>query len=466
MHIAIRSAVTLSLLSAITACSPGGDQIVEDGVFSGELTLANPKAEDGSAYKEYSIELTEGEELNVTMQSNDFDAYIMVHDSDGNSIGEDDDSAGGTNADLTVIAAQAGTYSIYANAFAEDEFGEFILSVKRSIPDNVEGIFSGVLPEIEGKSLASGSYPTHEIAASSGESLDVQLVSGEFDAYVEVRGPDGDVIAEDDDSAGGTNAQVSIPVYDTGIYTVVVKSFEDGEGGPYTVVVRKDAADEGGATALVERFGGELMSWSDRLDNGTPYALHIIDAEAGEELEISMSSNDFDSYLQLWDADETVFAIDDDSGGSLNSRLSFVVPAHGRYVIVANSVGEDATGSYEIMLRRKSIEAEIASGDIEILTGDLTENQEQLADGTSIAAHEIQANAGERLDISMMAGGFDAYLIVFDGQENKLAEDDDSGGGTNARLSMIAPENGTYRVVANSYSSDEGGPYTITVRRY
>ena len=460
-----RILISLPVLIALSACGQNGNVIGEDGVYNGELTLANPKLDDGSAYVTYTIDLEAGEELDLTMQSTEFDSYLHVLDENNDKIGEDDDSAGSSHANLVVIAPSAGTYTILANSFAADEYGEFVLAVRRSAPDGTGDLFTGVLDPVDGKSFDANSYPTHTIEAEAGERLDIRLSSGTFDAYLEVKDSEGNIVGEDDDSAGGTNAQLTLPIHSSDTYTLVVKSFGDGESGPYTLAVRRGSSAAMSGNERVEQFSGQLMDWNDRLEDGTPYALHVIEAQAGEKLEITMASHAFDSYLQLWDENEVVYAQDDDSGGGLNSMLTFLVPANGRYVVVANSVGADATGAYNVTVRRSTLDEEFADGDVEVLRGALTEEQELLADGTPASSHEIEAQAGERLNIAMMAGAFDAYLVVFDPDNTKLSEDDDSGGGTNAQLSLIAPTEGTYRIVANSYSEDATGPYTITVHR-
>jgi hypothetical protein len=43
------------------------------------------------------------------------------------------------------------------------------------------------------------------------------------------------------------------------------------------------------------------------------------------------------------------------------------------------------------------------------------------------------------------------------------AEDDDSGGGLNARITFRAPADGIYRIRATSFNNGRG-PFTLTVR--
>ncbi len=45
-----------------------------------------------------------------------------------------------------------------------------------------------------------------------------------------------------------------------------------------------------------------------------------------------------------------------------------------------------------------------------------------------------------------------------------LARDDDSGGGTNARIVFTVPAAGAYRIIANTYRQGSYGAYTLSVR--
>jgi hypothetical protein len=231
------------------------------------------------------------------------------------------------------------------------------------------------------------------------------------------------------------------------------------------LTVQIDAAGANSRNDETRRFSGQLTRASARLADDTPFDAFAIEAAAGEQLQITMTSDAFDSYLQFQTSDGYTLALDDDSGGGLDSQLTIVTPEAGSYNIIANSVGSDATGAYEITLSRRLLTSLLESGDLEVFRGVLSEGQQMLADGTPMASHTVEARAGERLRVTMTASEFDAYLVVFDGNDEKISEDDDSGGGTNARLSFIAPTDGTYQIVANSFVEGAEGNYMITLER-
>jgi hypothetical protein len=76
---------------------------------------------------------------------------------------------------------------------------------------------------------------------------------------------------------------------------------------------------------------------------------------AGQQIAISMSSANFDTYLYLTSPTKTIAAQDDDGGAGVDSRIPadsgfFTLPASGTYVIEATSFSENNTGAYTLSL--------------------------------------------------------------------------------------------------------------------
>lgn len=71
---------------------------------------------------------------------------------------------------------------------------------------------------------------------------------------------------------------------------------------------------------------------------------------------------------------------------------------------------------------------------------------------------------GRVVTITMTSSSFDTYLYLRDGAGNVIYSDDDSGGGTNSRISYTLPAGawGNYTIEATSYSSGRSGAYTLT----
>ena len=85
--------------------------------------------------------------------------------------------------------------------------------------------------------------------------------------------------------------------------------------------------------------------------------------------------------------------------------------------------------------------------------------------GRFMKAQEVKLSAGVNYAIELKSADFDAYLILEDAQGKKLAEDNDSGGNTNAKIVFRAPRDEAYRIVVLSFNGNETGNYTLTVRK-
>jgi hypothetical protein len=63
------------------------------------------------------------------------------------------------------------------------------------------------------------------------------LTSANFDAYLTLLDPSGNIILVDDNSAGGTNARIISGTLPSGWYVVEASSALPGETGSYTLTV-------------------------------------------------------------------------------------------------------------------------------------------------------------------------------------------------------------------------------------
>lgn len=99
------------------------------------------------------------------------------------------------------------------------------------------------------------------------------------------------------------------------------------------------------------------------------------------------------------------------------------------------------------------------------VTGQLDSTNRTLNDGSYFNAYTFEGVAGERIVIDLVSVDFDAYLILVAPNGQSIAQNDDGGQGTNARISIVLPATGTYQIVANSYRPRETGRYTLTFIR-
>jgi hypothetical protein len=79
---------------------------------------------------------------------------------------------------------------------------------------------------------------------------------------------------------------------------------------------------------------------------------------------------------------------------------------------------------------------------------------------------QFEGSAGERLTATMRSDAFDAFLRLgrtLGGVTDELDRDDDGGGGTDARLRVILPTDGTYLLIAQALDPSGAGPFTLAL---
>ncbi|MBA3854485.1 MAG: hypothetical protein C0503_08725 [Gemmatimonas sp.] len=270
---------------------------------------------------------------------------------------------------------------------------------------------------------------------------------------------------------------------------------------------------------------GSLGRGNILLDDGTPVDVWFYAGTQGESITVTQSSANFDSFLLFGRANAArVIATDDDGGGGLNSRIRSRLPANDTYVIIVNVLGEGSSGSYSLRLdtdRRvsaqepgTSISSDVVRRDAmrvlggaaaaagaggtpnertmpqpssgpmsaaqvfalpvdesrivrmgATVQGSLAASDLKLSDNTFLDVYYFNGFQGDRVSVTLRSRAFDAYLHFGElGAAAAIATDDDSGSGTDARVTVTLPRTGTYVIIANALSAGGAGAYTLEVR--
>ena len=86
---------------------------------------------DRSLYQEHIFQGTVGQRITISLESREFDSYLILLDPDGKKIGENDDASSNTmDSALTVTLPSTGTYRVIANTYDSTGRGQYTLSVR------------------------------------------------------------------------------------------------------------------------------------------------------------------------------------------------------------------------------------------------------------------------------------------------------------------------------------------------
>jgi hypothetical protein len=264
----------------------------------------------------------------------------------------------------------------------------------------------------------------------------------------------------------GLNSRLIFTAPDNADYIIRATPLGAGGEGAYTVALAR--APELAPAQPIEIGGtieGALSEGDGKGASGATADAYRFSGREGQRIRIDMSSDEFDTYVELFDAQHASLAEDDDGGPEgTNSRLTFTLPRTGDYFIEARAFTE-ATGGYVLSL--SEVEPEKAPDVLPFgspIEGEISEADSTDSEDRAFDAFAFSGVAGQRVQAIMRSGDFDTYLqIGRAGPEfEALASDDDGlGEGTDSRLSFTLPEAGDYVLRASPLGADGKGLYAL-----
>jgi hypothetical protein len=328
-------------------------------------------------------------------------------------------------------------------------------------------------------------YKLFTFMGTAGQTVQIDLLSADFDAYLYLKDQSGQTLAHDDDGGGGHNARIIQSLPYTGMYQIYANTVGRTETGAFTLQLRaSDMQAMAQPVGMAQQIpigtsvSGQLMASDPTLTDGSHYKLFTFVGTAGQTVQIDLMSSAFDSYLYLRDQNGRPIAHDDDGGGGLNARIIQQLPYTGTYQIVANTLASGQFGAFTLQLQSAQAAMQPMVTAIPSINslgtiGQVGLNQQVqntlIAGGTSwnnkpIHLYGFQCSAGQPTQIDILSS-WDNYLIVFDPAGTEVAHDDDGGEGLNARLRWTCPTTGLYRLgVTTGLASTTPGAYTLQVQ--
>ncbi len=415
---------------------------------------------------DYVIALETGQAITIDLVSDAFDAFLFVLDANGNEINSNDDGGDGTNSQLTFAAPTGGDYIIRATSFNGTPSGSFILSVSPAaeaqqiaVGERVEGQFTEEL--IFSVDLSAEQCVTIQFGAPQG-GFDARLIG--FD-------PSGVQVFEDDDDGVGPNAYEDFCAMQTGTHRIIATAFgsdvsgpfifEIGQSTPFTVTT-PDGAESNGETIAAT------------LTEST--ADYTVTLAAGQEIQVNVNSDDFDTYAGLIGPDGADLGGDDDGGEDTNSQFFYRAEAPGTYTVQVTSYANAGSGEYTITIVEPVplLPFESANDDapvIEAGVGPTTTNMGTIEQGQQVTGtievgerqlYTVSVQSDTTLTITLESDDFDAYLRL-NQFSFELTNDDNSLSFNNAQIIYTLEFAGEYQITVGSWDDGEGGSYTLTV---
>ena len=258
-------------LVVLLACVPV--VAAQDVLFSTEdrFDAEDPRGPDGGPRVSYQVGVEAGMLVEVIARSTAVDTYIEARFPDGGTVENDDYD--GRNAGFLRRITTSGVMEIAVSPLFGDEEGPYEVIVRRAGPYETISAgdrISGELTDDRPGARAA----RYQLIGEPGTSVVVDLISDDFDTYLQITDSRGQEYSNDD---GGEmfNSRLSYDFSEAEPVTVVATSLGGDETGRYQLIVSERV------TTVEAEYRGALEDGDERAYDGTLYDLYEYTGSAG-----------------------------------------------------------------------------------------------------------------------------------------------------------------------------------------
>ncbi len=464
------------------------------GTFIAGLQSNQLRPGDFSAPEERHVYTFEGRarqyvQAQVVRLSGEVDPVIHLFDPNGIEIATDDDSGGNNGALLRNIPlvedgiyslqvwgrGLAGTYQIsllmteLALAVTPTFVAQPTLTPIPDIPTpTLKAAVSGenlfdhlpVLGNIE----RPGDFDRYPVTVAQGQVLTIGLTlppDSTLRPVIEVYDPEGSLVARATPANSNARGDALIPALLTaqsGAYVVFVSGERDSIGA-YIISYGDGVSHQDVVHGVItpdQVYAGDLPKRGLR-------DVWNIDLQQEDVISVAVSavSGGLDPLLELVAPDGSQVALDDNSGGGTAALIASArAPVSGRYQLRVVAANAAADGKYTLVWRYINL----APTPTPLPGTVLLLSYKDLMPENTYQYYAFYGQAGTQVQIQVIAqpgSPLDPVAALLDGDDNLIAEGDDSQGDLNPRFTTTLPADGSYRVRVNGYLSS--GPFVVTV---
>ena len=199
-------------------------------------------------------------------------------------------------------------------------------------------------------------FDLYTFEGRAGQRIQLDMASQEIDSYLILIDPNGNEVAQNDDSGGGPNARIVATLPADGTYLLMANSSEAGQAGAYSLRAQATAVGSSNAVSqerVILRQQGILGPGSFVLpSDGSLFRVHAFEGRAGQSVTVNLASPDFKTYLALLDpSGQSLGENDQVSQNDNNSSLTVTLPQSGIYRVIVNAYDRRGRGRYILTIR-------------------------------------------------------------------------------------------------------------------
>ncbi|MBI5927715.1 MAG: PPC domain-containing protein [Chloroflexi bacterium] len=470
--------------------------------IGGSVTNTNPT----SRFR-FRAEAGDAVTINMNAISGDLDSYLLLVDSSGNTVAEDDNSGGNGDAQISSTIATSGEFFIITTRLGQAQgvtTGEFLLALISDAPPRLPEATPPTLPTeyaefprisygetLQGEVSNAVFLTVYVFEGRAGDNVNIvmQATSGNLDSYMvlldDARIP---LLDADDISEANKNAQLQFTLPQDAFYAIVATRFDQGEGtteGSFDLSLDLSSNEQAVGSPILDKLVTERLAAGDT-PSGTFEPLRFASLYSFTAVENSLIdfavTADGGEVGTLILTDAFLNPISISNNGVL---LAIPAPVSGDYlVIVAPQAGPAAniSGGFFVALNAGAgqtdnpddgnTETGGTSPAVAIAYG--TTVRGRITEDVTAEQYVFQGRGGDIVDISMTSNGPDALdclLQLLNANGDVIGENDDIDPGVvrDSLLTATLPSDGQYTIIATHFEDPTGqveqtfGNYTLTL---
>ncbi len=260
--------------------------------------------------------------------------------------------------------------------------GDFRFAV--ALYEKKDLVWNKDIAEIKGL-LLPGQDSVYKLRMPSGARYTVDLVSTNFDAYLEMTSTDksDSNTYRDDHSGPGRNARITLTPKKGGEYCIVARDRNRRGRGKFTLRIEKEVFP---ILALDEQNTVEVKG---RIRNGK-WMYHYAHLEKGVRYLIDLKSKEIDSWIEVRSLEGRQLAYDDNNGGGRDARVVFVPQETKKYFIAAVARPSTPNGNWTLKVTKETFQLLSLKGGKALVQGKVSPRWVQ--------SYEIPLKTGESYD--------------------------------------------------------------------
>lgn len=211
----------------------------------------------------------------------------------------------------------------------------------------------------------------------------------------------------------------------------------------------------GFTSAFGQEIKGALSSEDLKREDAYFYDIHTVKVTEPRILKVTLTSDEFDTYLVVKTPQGTEMSNDDHEGS--NSYLEVFAETPGTYTIWASTYNEGTEGEYILDIDKTG------AINIERTEGRIDPRDEQLPKGEYVDTYNRTIEVDKPFNVRLMCYGFDGFLVVTSPSGQIWRNDDANEDVAISLITDLTPEKGTWKIQVTTVDEGEVGAYDLEI---